>query len=228
MRTILKALIPDRIMSLPVLGGPFRGARVQVNPRHALRKVLGIYEHELTPWFRVVIPRVSTCLDVGANDGYFTFGCAAALRRLKRPGEILAFEPEQGAFDKLLAAKPGQESDEVRIHLYRKLVGSEVSSEMTTLNEIASRRNNGNGSTGALIKIDVEGAEIDVIAAASSWLNPTNYFVIEVHEEPFLASLTKTFQDHGLKLKQINQKPLPIIGFEARSRSNWWLVSEPS
>jgi hypothetical protein len=40
-----------------------------------------------------------------------------------------------------------------------------------------------------LVKIDVEGAEMDVLEGAMSWLNPTNYFVIEVHQESFLDSI---------------------------------------
>src|SRR6185295_8415574 len=111
---------------------------------------------------------------------------------------------------------------QVQIHIHKCFVGARVSSEETTLNEIARQRSVEN----TLIKMDVEGAEIDVISEASAWLNPTNYFLIEVHEEPFLKSLTETFAARGLKLKQINQHPLPIIGYEVRSRLNWWLVSD--
>ena len=35
-----------------------------------------------------------TRVDVGANDGYFTFGSAAAFLRLAKTGEIFGFEPE--------------------------------------------------------------------------------------------------------------------------------------
>jgi hypothetical protein len=45
----------------------------------------------------------------------------------------------------------------------------------------------------ALIKIDVEGAEVDVIEGASHWLNPRNYFLIEVHQEKYLDSLHSDF-----------------------------------
>ena len=30
--------------------GPFRGARIVMKPRDSLRKILGLYEHELNPW----------------------------------------------------------------------------------------------------------------------------------------------------------------------------------
>jgi hypothetical protein len=226
MKNIIKSILPDREMPLPILTGPFRGASVHLNPRHAFRKILGIYEHELNGWLAAILPKVNTVIDIGANDGYFALGCAAAFRRLKKRGEVLAYEPEPKAFEKLRLGAQKQQDSQIQISLHKYFVGAKVSSEMTTLNEIARQRSDCKLPENTLVKMDVEGDEIDVIEEAATWLTPTNYFLIEVHEAPFLARLTKTFDAHGLKLKQVNQQPLPIIGYEVRSRSNWWLVSE--
>lgn len=228
MKAILKSALPDRVMPLPILTGPFRRATVYLHPRHALRKVLGIYEHELNGWLAAVLPKVNTVIDIGANEGYFTFGSAAAFHRLKKRGEVLAFEPDPEAIKKLRLGAEKQQDGQVKISIHECSVGVSVSSEMTTMNEIARQRGDPKFLENTLIKMDVEGAEIDVIAGASDWLVPTNYFLIEVHEEAFLRGITKTFADRGLKLKQINQQPLPILGYEVRSRANWWLVSELS
>ena len=83
-----------------------------------------------------------------------------------------------------------------------------------------------NDRRNTLVKIDVEGAELDVIAGARSWLEASNLFVIEVHEESFLAQLTQTFAERRHKLVQINQRSLPVIGREMRDKNNWWLVSD--
>jgi tRNA G46 methylase TrmB len=72
--------------------GPFRGARIVMNPRDSLRKIFGLYEHELNDWLEAALRRVIRVVDVGANDGYFTFGCAAAFKRLGKAGEIIAIE----------------------------------------------------------------------------------------------------------------------------------------
>ena len=96
MRSLLssaKRILPDRAIHLPVLRGPLRGGSFFARPRVSVRKVLGLYEHELNPWLDRALARADLVLDVGANDGYFTFGCAAALRRHSRPVKILAFEP---------------------------------------------------------------------------------------------------------------------------------------
>ena len=76
--------------------------------------------------------RVSRVVDVGANDGYFTFGSAAAFRRLAKTGEIIACEPRE------------------------------------------------------------------------------------------------LFAEQGLRLVQVSQRPMPLLGHETREEKNWWLVSDVS
>ena len=65
-----------------------------MTPRNSVRKILGLYERELNMWLELALQKVTRVLDVGANDGYFTFGCAAVFRRLGKAGEIIAFEPQ--------------------------------------------------------------------------------------------------------------------------------------
>lgn len=67
---------------------------------------------------------------------------------------------------------------------------------------------------------------MEVLGGASSWLNPSNYFVIEVHEELFLESITRLFASRGLRLIRIDQRPLPLLGWELRAEKTWWLVSD--
>jgi Methyltransferase FkbM domain len=223
----LKRLIPNRSIPTRILWGPFRGATICMNPRDNLRKIFGLYEHELNDWLGSVVRRVDTVLDVGANDGYFTFGCAAAFRRLHRSADILAFEPQADHFRQLEASLRSQPDDCVTIAAQQTFIGKAIASGITTLAAAARalparalhrlRR--------ALVKIDVEGAELDVIEGASEWLRPGHYFLIEVHEESYLAILKRRFADSGITLEQRDQRPLPFLGRERRVEKNWWLVS---
>jgi FkbM family methyltransferase len=225
----LKFLLPDRPVLNRVWRGPFRGARIVMNPRNSLRKILGLYEHELNNWLEQALRRVTRVLDVGANDGYFTFGCAAAFRRLSQVGEIMAFEPDERCVallrESLAAEAAGQAADTgraVRIEIIRTSVGSELKPGTITLDSLVVPRD----KTNTLVKIDVDGPEVDVIQGSRSWLVSSNLFVIEVHEQEFIAQLRSLFAERNLRLVLLNQRPLPVLGRERRPKNNCWLVSE--
>jgi hypothetical protein len=200
--------------------GPLRGGRAVMNPRNSLRKVLGLYEHELNDWLESALRLTNRVIDVGANDGYFTFGCAAAFRRWQKKSEIVAFEPDAEHFRSLSESLRSQPRGLVEFELIPKFAGAHDAADSRTLDSLnCADRNN------TLIKIDVEGAEEDVLAGAASWLRPGNYFLIEVHKAHFLETIPRLFASHGLALDQIDQRPLRLIGRETRDEENWWLVS---
>lgn len=216
----LKRLLPDHDVPMRVWRGPFRGATVVMNPQASLRKAFGLYEHELNSWLERALGQVRRVIDVGANDGYFTFGCAAALHRRGVTAAIIAFEPQEQHVAALKAAAARQRYPRIRISVEQALVGAEVRSGMTTLDALPVH-----DRVNSLIKVDVEGAELDVIEGAGSWLHPSNLFVIEVHRRPLLDTLTARFTAQGLELIQIDQQPLPLLGRDVRNPDNWWLVS---
>ena len=97
---------------------------------------------------------------------------------------------------------------------------------MTTLDAVGSSVGDPTDKTNTLVKIDVEGAELDVIEGGRSWLRPSNLFVIEVHEERSVQPLRALFAEQGLRLVQLNQSPLPLLGREMREADDSWLVSD--
>jgi len=199
--------------------GPLRGGRAVMNPRHSLRKVLGLYEHELNQWLESALRLTNRVIDVGSNDGYFTFGCAAAYRRAQKRSEIIAFEPDAEHFRSLSDSLRSQPNAFVEFSLIQSFVGASDNAASKTLDSVQGNRQN------TLIKIDVEGGEEAVLAGATSWLQKTNYFLIEVHKPGFLETIPLLFAGHGLILDQINQRPLKLLGREVRDEQNWWLVS---
>lgn len=221
----LKSFLPDRPVLTRVWRGPFRGARIVLNPRNSLRKIFGLYEHELNGWLEQALRRITRVIDVGAHDGYFTFGCAAAFRRLRKGGEIIAVEPQAVHVALLRQSLAAQMGNSISINIIQAFVGREPKPGMITLDSIHSDLNNGHYAD-TLVKIDVDGPEIDVIEGGRSWLHPSNLFMIEVHEEPFLDRLRAIFAEKDLRLVQVNQRPLPVLGREMRPESNWWLVSD--
>jgi Methyltransferase FkbM domain len=222
---LLKSLLPDHPIPVRVWRGPLRGAHVVMNPRNSLRKMLGLYEHEINGWLDVALRRVTRVVDVGANDGYFTFGCAAAFRRLGISGEIVAFEPAEQHFKTLQRSIKEQPKSAVQFTFVQSLVGRKVKLGMTTLNTVRWKTGDPTDRTSTLLKIDVEGAEEEVLAGGSTWLNSSNCFLIEVHKKPYIGSIARLFADKGLMLDRVDQHPLWMIGREVRDEENWWLVS---
>lgn len=218
---MLKRLLPDREMDLRILRGPLRGGLFHARPQSSLRKVFGLYEHELNAWLATVLPQIDLVIDVGANDGYFTFGCAAAIRRCGKVGRVIAFEPNAFHVRQLEQARDTAGLAEASIQIIPSYVGRAAASQTVALDQFA-------GETGerALIKIDVEGAELDVLAGGQTWLRPTNFFLIEIHNQDYLAVVRGIFSDAGIELEQINQRPLPLLGRETRDVANWWLVTD--
>jgi hypothetical protein len=216
----LKSVLPNRPVPMRVWRGPFRGARVVMNPRASLRKSLGLYEHELNGWLESALGQVTRVLDVGANDGYFTFGCAAAFRRLGVAGEIIGFEAQAQHVRELRSSVVAQEAGGVSIDIRHAFVGDRTANEFFALDDLTTA-----DRSQTLVKIDVEGAEEAVIAGAATWLRPGNLFVIEVHRAEYIERLQATFRSKGLSLDLVEQRPLPILGREERDPNNWWLVS---
>ncbi len=226
--SILRNLLPDRPLPLPIVSGPFRGATIYLKPRYSLRKVFGLYEHEMNEWLNQVLPQISIVLDVGAYDGYFTFGCQTALQRLDQPARIIAFEPLPDFFADLKTTLEHNRQSPVAVDLHHCQVGAILEEGVTTLDAIAVEYSIPKASDRALIKIDVEGAELNVIAGAAHWLQPEHFFLIEIHDFSYLENLTRLFASRGIRLRQVNQQPLPILGREHRSELNWWLISDLS
>jgi hypothetical protein len=141
MFSLRDAIFPDQARPTRILRGPFRGAIIAMNLRNSLRKVVGLYEHELNRWLKTVLPWVTRVLDVGANDGYFTFGCAAAFRRLGKTEEIVAFEPQQQHIDELQESL-GQQAGTTRIRLVQSIVSDPEKPEVTTLDLVKWERGN--------------------------------------------------------------------------------------
>lgn len=192
-----------------------------MNPRDSVRKILGIYERELNTWIERALHRVNRVVDVGANDGYFTFGSAAAFKRFGREAEIIAFEPDDRQVEKLRVSRKTQETRDIRFQIIPSFVGATESQGVTTLDALSvSERSD------TLLKIDVEGAELEVIKGADAWKCPSNLFLIEVHNEKFLTDIVHDFAVHGHKLIRIDQSPHPVLGPEKRAKQNWWLVSD--
>lgn len=208
-----------------ILAGPFNGARMILNPAHSKRKIFGAYEHILNPWLSKVLPQTEVLWDVGANDGYFTYGCAHSMGKHASRNQIIAFEPELDSQPDLLTPANWPEYSNSEFEFISKFVGGTCNSSTTTLDvEYVNHPSTHNKQ--ALVKVDVEGAEVDVLAAASQLLKRPHQWVVEVHGDHLLAPVSKFFEEANRQIKVYPYKPHWLFGPEQRTLKISWITTE--
>lgn len=152
--------------------------------------VLGWYELRTTELFVEVLREGYTVVDVGANIGFFTL---LAARIVGKSGTVLSFEPEPTSFS--LLSKSVERNNFSNVRLFQKCVSDVVGNRTLYLSATRHKgmhsliRDSGGASITVpatrldaeissldidridLLKIDVEGAEPEVIAGAARLLS---------------------------------------------------------
>jgi len=221
-------LLQKTPQDLRILLGPFRGARMFLNPSNSRRKLLGLYEYVLNDWIRTTTPRKDFAFDVGANTGYDLYGFAHLISHGNtRVANLLAFEPEAASFPELTAPMTWRCYSKCHVEIIEKFAGATDSGTSVTLDRSFSERPAFAGLRG-LIKIDVEGAEVDVLNGATALLdNPSHDWLIEIHGKELIPEVCRFFVDRGRPILVRSMTPLPIIGAEQRAIETYWLTTIP-
>jgi hypothetical protein len=210
---------------LRVVGGPFRGARLALDLSCSKRKMCGRFEHVLNSWWRKALPGAEVFWDVGAADGYYTFGCAHELKKRGRSGHIVAFEPDQTNLATLEWVAGWPEYEGLGFELLPLFVGAASSEKQITLDDALRGRPALQGKP-SLIKVDVEGDEIKVLSGASLLLDEPHRWVVEVHGDHLLADVISHFKAHGRAVDVIDPKAHWLFGPEQRSIKTRWITTK--
>lgn len=204
---------------------------------HLLRRVLafGAYEPELAQLFTSHIAPNRDVIDVGANVGFFT---NLAARKLKT-GRVLAIEPTAAAHD-MLTRNIAHNGIVERVIAWRGVAAAEAGEltlnvvegreEYSSLGGIVHPSVEGEALTSetvqaqpidalvaehdlrpAVIKIDVEGAELDVLLGAQETLKAHRPVVISEMSAPLLklagtspAAIIQLFDDLNYEVRDPN------------------------
>ena len=210
------ARTPRRIKS-----GLLRGLRLHLNLQNEFMIWLGLYERET---FRAMATMVRGCrsgIDLGAAKGDLS------LWLLAQPGieKVIAVEPldrevEQFRNNLLLNDRDG----DPRLTLYQGIVGSEDAGDHPTLDRLASDL-----PSPVFIKIDIDGPESEVLAAASKLLSTKDCrLLIETHSSKAEHACLQLLIDHGYTSQIIRPAWWRVFLPERRPLPhNRWLAARP-
>lgn len=154
--------------------GLLRGLHFVVDTRDKSMRLLGLDETEIAAAVRRLADGVATGVDVGANDAWYSLYLAS----VPTVRAVLAFEPEASfhpRFEENFAIN--DPSFRRKVRLVPKFVGSRDDGGTVRLDDELR-----DAAGPILLKIDVDGGELDVLAGATETLaRPDVRLVIETH-----------------------------------------------
>lgn len=202
---------------LPILAGPLSGSRwLPASGGKIVRLICGTYEQAQTQLFHQHVTAEAVVFDLGANVGYYTLLAS----KLARQGQVVAFEPEprNAAFLRSNIAANGCRNVDIRelavsatSGVSRFKMGSGTGTgaladegslqvKTITLDEFVAA----SGLRPTHLKIDVEGAEIDVFRGGMETLKacrPTIF--LSTHGPAVHAACCEVLQDLKYDLQVI-------------------------
>ena len=183
-----------------------------IDPQHELRLWLGLYELEIARHLRRLAHGRSRCFDVGAQYGYD----ALVLARLSG-GEVVSFEADPALIPRMRLAfdlNPGLRD---RLTAVDGFVGSGDGATISLDTYSGDRPPD-------FIKIDVEGAEMDVLRGAEDLLRDAHpALVIETHSAPLERECGEALLELGYSPTIVHQRRVfPDLRPAGHNR---WLVA---
>jgi FkbM family methyltransferase len=177
LRGPVNRLLPEGSATVGVRSGPARGVRLEIDPRREKFYWSGAYEPSVQRAFVEVLTTGAVCWDIGAHIGFFAL---LASRLVGSSGHVHALEPMPANRQRLMRNLSLNDVENVSVHDFalssdsgNALLRSNQSSSTWSLIE--------GGDDGVsvpvstldalldelaapdLVKIDVEGAEVDVL-----------------------------------------------------------------
>jgi hypothetical protein len=211
-RQAVRALLaprPGAVRRIPL--GPAAGVRLGAAAEPSLDQWLGLYESELAPWVRRFCRPGARCVDVGAYDALYALTFAKLTR-----APVVSYEADPAAVARCRRNLAHNPTLAALITLRQAWVGRNLALD----DEIAEAD---------LIKIDVEGAEFDVLNGARRLLARSRpHLIVETHAPGLEHACAALLIDHGYTPRVLTPRRLLPSDRPATRRAgahNRWLVA---
>jgi hypothetical protein len=198
-------------------GGVAKGMLMELDLSHQSQYYWGLYERELFPVLRRLIPSCKSLVDVGANDGYYTMAF------LKSSAEqVVACEPGPAMRQLLVNANANGYQPNGRFSVEQRLVGHEEG--MVSITDLVRDL-----PRPVLLKVDIDGGEADLLESAEGCECFQDLrWVIETHSKELEDQCIKWLHSHNYKTRIISKAFWRHLIPEHRPLAhNRWQVAEP-
>ena len=211
LKSSLKRLIlPKSNRFHRLLFGLGRGNLMLINFDHETRLYLGVYEREISGYISEFLTTTSKCFDIGANAGYYSLIFAKYTK-----GGVLAVEPSSNSYETL---KRNVSSNNYKISCKKAFVKSSTATCSTTLDQLTEAY-----FFPDLIKMDIEGGELDALKGAQKLLSRRPpHLIIEVHSKDLEYYCEEYLKDFGYAPKKVSNRK--FFGDKRPDSFNGWLV----
>ncbi len=198
-------LVPSGAKPRVLLGGLCKGLKMQIDLRHQTQAYLGLYEREVRPWMLKLSKGIQTAFDVGTAEGYYSIflACRAGAR-------VIAVDADENTRPFFLEnMRLNGLKENLNFTHHSAFAGNQNSGGCRSLDSLSDRL-----SGPFLIKMDIEGAEAEVLKGAARLLSgPDTRWIIETH---------------SLKLEEECLGILKAAGYQTQIIPNaWWRTLLP-
>jgi precorrin-6B methylase 2 len=206
LRLLKEALVKGGHRPHAIRIGLYKDIVLELDLRHAMQQYLGLHERETFPFLRNAARRCTWMIDVGAGNGEMSIFFA----RNRHCRVVHAFEPDTealGHFHRNL--RLNGLTDESRLVIHDCFAGTGGPPQQLALDSLDI-----DVSQPGLLKIDVDGAETDVLDSAKGLLKTgTPDVLVEVHSEQLEADCIGRLRGFGYAVNVIDNA--------------WWRVLVP-
>lgn len=212
------ALVPKGEARRRVVTGAFRGLSFEMDLRRQLQLFLGLHERELYRYLRTLSRGIRSAVDVGAADGEY-----ALYFLLRAKAEfVIAVEPVADLRAAVHRNVKFNSRGKGTLEVCPYFVAEADGADRRTLDSLASGLD-----TPCLIKVDVDGGELDVLRGSTVMLGRAGVrWLIETHSQDLERECLRILGQAGHQCRVVPNAWWRIIVPEMRPiPHNRWLVA---